>query len=72
MLQPYAESYELPFPVLPATAALRSGETPFGPIKELPSRYLFGRNGELKIAWAGVADPASLIAAVEKEVATSP
>lgn len=72
VLKPYADSYELPFPVLPATELMRSGQSPFGPIRQIPSRFLFGRNGTLTAAWAGLADPKSLLKAVEREVATSP
>lgn len=71
VLRPFAEQYELPYPLVWASDELRAGETVFGRVSELPTRFLFGRDGSLVLAFAGVADPKELMAAVEKVVATS-
>jgi thiol-disulfide isomerase/thioredoxin len=54
VLDPFAQSYELPGPLLVADDRLRAGETPFGLIRELPSRVLFGRDGRPVLAFSGV------------------
>ncbi len=40
----------------------------FGPIKQLPTRFIYKRDGTLSFAYAGVADPKSLITLIEKEL----
>ena len=47
VLRPFAEEYALPYPLLTAPQELRDGRTPFGRISELPTRFLFGRDGLL-------------------------
>jgi thiol-disulfide isomerase/thioredoxin len=66
VLEPFAMGYELPGPLVVADDRLRGGETPFGRIRELPSRVLFGRDGKPVLAFAGVAafeDLAKVVAA---------
>lgn len=66
VLTPFAEGYELPWPLIVSDEALRAGETPFGRIRELPSRLLFGRDGRVALGFSGVAaydDLAKVVAA---------
>lgn len=66
VLDPFAQGYELPGPLVVADDRLRDGETPFGRIRELPSRVLFGREGKPVLAFAGMAayeDLAKVVAA---------
>lgn len=53
VLEPFQEHYRLPFPVLPADAAVREGRTDFGPIKELPALALLDAEGRVAAAWTG-------------------
>jgi thiol-disulfide isomerase/thioredoxin len=55
VLTPFSDAYALKFPLIVADEPVRNGETPFGRIRELPSRVLFGRDGELVAAYSGVA-----------------
>jgi len=66
VLAPFADYYALPFPLLSADEALRSGDTPFGKVGALPTFFLFDRRGELLAAWEGMAEPARLEKAVRK------
>jgi peroxiredoxin len=68
VLRPFAEEYKLPYPLLRAPDELRDGKTPFGRISELPTRFLFGRDGKLLLAFSGVADPKQLIENVTNAV----
>ena len=43
VLEPFAEGYNLKVPLIVGDDRIRSGETVFGRIRELPSRILFGR-----------------------------
>jgi thiol-disulfide isomerase/thioredoxin len=69
VLEPFARGYKLGGPVLVADAPLRSGETPFGRIRELPTRMLFGRDGALVVGFTGVAQFEDLERLVAGEVA---
>ncbi len=71
VLTPFAEGYQFTAPLLVSTPRLRNGETLFGRIRELPSRMLFGRDGRLVVAWAGVSGYPELDALVRKELAAS-
>jgi thiol-disulfide isomerase/thioredoxin len=65
-LDPFAQGYELTWPLIVADERILSGDTPFGRIRELPSRLLFGRDGRLVVGYSGVAafeDLAKLVAA---------
>jgi len=66
VLGPFAEHYALPFPVLVASPRIREGQSPFGPIRELPTTVLLARDGSLLAAYTGVADPAALSRLVEQ------
>lgn len=68
VLRPFAEQYSLPYPLVWASDEIRNGETVFGRVHELPTRYLFGRDGTLVLAFSGVAEPKELMAAVAKVV----
>ncbi|MBS1150789.1 MAG: Thioredoxin [Myxococcaceae bacterium] len=68
VLEPFAEMNELRLPLIVADDQVRAGETPFGPIKQLPTRFIFRRDGTLSFAYAGVAEPKALIEAVEREL----
>ena len=68
VLRPFAQEYALPYPLLLPSQELRDGRAPFGRISELPTRFLFGRDGQLVTAFAGVADPAQLMRFVRETV----
>ncbi len=68
VLRPFAEQYALPYPLVWASDELRNGETVFGRVHELPTRFLFARDGTLVLAFSGVAEPKELITAVGKVV----
>lgn len=69
VLEPFATSYALGYPLVVANDALRDGETPFGHIRELPTRVLFGRAGQVVAAYAGVIPWPELRQAVTDELA---
>ncbi len=60
VLEPFAREYQLPFPLLVADDRIRQGQTAFGPIASLPASFLFGRDGRLITAFAGLLVPAEL------------
>ena len=68
VLDPFAEGYKLTVPLLVGDDRLRSGETVFGRIRELPSRILFGRGGEIVVGFSGVAKYEDLERLVASEV----
>jgi thiol-disulfide isomerase/thioredoxin len=68
LLRPFAEYQKFPYPLVEATEFIRSGDTVFGRIRELPTRYVFARDGSLALAYSGVADPSALISEVKKLV----
>ena len=72
VLRPFAEQYALPYPLVWASDEVRNGETIFGRIHELPARFLFGRDGQLVLAFSGVAEPKELITAVGKVLEAPP
>ncbi|MBK7863319.1 MAG: TlpA family protein disulfide reductase [Archangiaceae bacterium] len=72
VLRPFAEQYALPYPLVWASDELRAGQTVFGRVNELPTRFLFARDGSLALAFSGVADPQALITAVQKVVEARP
>lgn len=69
VLEPFAEGYGLTVPLLVGDDRLRSGETVFGRIRELPSRVLFGRSGDLVVGYSGIAQYESLDRLVVSEIA---
>lgn len=71
VLEPFAEGYALEVPLIIGDDRIRSGETVFGRIRELPSRILFGRGGELVVGFAGVAKYEDLERLVASEVSKS-
>jgi len=54
VLDPFVETYALTCPVVVSNERLRSGETPFGLIRELPTRLIFGRDGRFIDGYTGV------------------
>jgi thiol-disulfide isomerase/thioredoxin len=72
VLGPFAAMEKLDMPLVIANDRVRAGETPFGPIKELPSRVLFARDGSVVVGYAGVADVQQVLDLVKREVERSP
>lgn len=66
VLEPFASGYKLECPLLIADSRLLNGETAFGRIRELPSRVLFARSGEIAAAYSGVTTWDALNAVVQK------
>jgi hypothetical protein len=54
MLEPFARQYALSYPLMVASAPLLAGQTPVGRIRELPTRVLFGGDGQVLGAYAGL------------------
>ncbi len=54
VLDPFAESYSMKWPLVVSNARLRSGDTPFGLVRELPTRLIFGRDGRYIDGYTGV------------------
>ncbi len=54
VLDPFAASYSLQCPLVVSDERLRAGQTPFGHIRELPTRFLFGRDGRLVDGYTGI------------------
>jgi thiol-disulfide isomerase/thioredoxin len=72
VLRPFAETFELELPLLVGDDALRAGQTPFGHLRELPTRVLFGRDGSPVVGFTGVARYQDLARLVETELARPP
>ncbi len=68
-LLPFAQAYQLEDRLLVASPEVRRGDSPFGKIREVPSYFLFGRNGNQVVAYSGVAAPGSVEALIRKEIA---
>lgn len=66
VLRPFAEQYELQFPLVLADERIRRGETPFGPIRELPTTFLLARDGSVLAAFTGLASQKALSELVER------
>jgi thiol-disulfide isomerase/thioredoxin len=71
VLDPFAEGYKLTAPLIVADDRLRAGQTMFGRIRELPSRVLFGRSGEVVVGYSGVSKYEDLDRVVAAEVRKS-
>lgn len=72
VLEPFAREYALPFPLLVADQRIRDGQTAFGHISSLPSSVLFGRDGRLIAAFAGLPVPAQLDELIARALDESP
>jgi peroxiredoxin len=66
VLEPFAKSAEVPYPVLVASEEVREGDTPYGRITELPTTFLLDRRGKLAAAWTGPIEPAAIEKAVSE------
>ena len=71
VLDPFAEAYKLSAPLLIADDRIRSGESVFGRIRELPTRLLFGRSGKLVLGYSGVSKYEDLERVVAQEISQS-
>jgi thiol-disulfide isomerase/thioredoxin len=59
-LGPWAEAFPMPGPLLLADERTLAGRTPVGLVREVPTRFLFGRGGDLKLSYTGVLPYAEL------------
>ncbi|WP_141331997.1 TlpA disulfide reductase family protein [Myxococcus sp. AB025B] len=66
VLQPFADHYASPYPVLLASERIIDGRSPFGPIKGLPTTVLLDRRGRAVAGWQGVEGHADVAKAIEK------
>jgi thiol-disulfide isomerase/thioredoxin len=66
VLGPFAEREQPPFPVLIADDVIRSGQSAFGKIPEVPVSYLVGRDGKLLAAWPGLVGSKRLESGIEE------
>lgn len=72
VLDPFAIATGGEVPVVVADEALRRGDSPYGPLRELPARFLFARDGKLLKAWTGASDPARLRELIEEALTEAP
>ncbi len=68
VLEPFAAMNAAGLPLIVANDRIRLGDTPFGKIVELPTRFVFRKNGTLSFAYAGVGTPGALADALGKEL----
>jgi thiol-disulfide isomerase/thioredoxin len=71
VLGPFAEHYQLRYPVLVADEHIITGQSPFGPIIALPTSFILDRQGRAVAAWQGVAGHEDLAKAIEKALKQS-
>jgi peroxiredoxin len=60
VLEPFAESYGLGFPLLIADNEVRAGRSAFGEITQLPTTFVLDRQGKVAAAYTGPANPKGL------------
>jgi thiol-disulfide isomerase/thioredoxin len=65
VLTPFALHERPQFPILIADDEVRSGQSAFGKIPEVPVSYLLGRDGELLAAWPGLVGAKRLESGIE-------
>jgi thiol-disulfide isomerase/thioredoxin len=65
-LEPFANQYALPFPVLLSDEPMQKGRSAYGLIPSLPSTFLLDKEGQVAGAWKGMAGHARVSQAVEK------
>lgn len=70
VLAPFAEMNALEFPILVPNASVREGRSAFGQIRQLPTTFLFDRDGKVVEVWEGPAEPAKLRAFIKKHLGT--
>lgn len=66
VLLPFAEHYELRYPVLVADERILSGQSVFGTIVALPTSFILDREGRVVAAWQGLAGHEDVAKAIEK------
>jgi len=66
VLSPFADHYQLRYPVLIADEGIISGQSIFGQIVVLPTTLLLDRQGRAVAAWQAVAGYEELATAIEK------
>ena len=64
VLRPFEQASSLPFPILVADEYLRSGRSPYGVIRSVPTSVMLDREGRIAAAYEGPADPLELERAV--------
>lgn len=69
VLEPFADYYELPFPLLVAGDRIRSGQSAFGKLAGLPTTFVIGRDGRPTAAVQGIVRKADLAREIEKALA---
>ncbi len=72
VLVPFAESNAIGAPVFAVTDDILSGQSRFGRLRELPARFVFGRDGRLAVAYSGVAQPREFEVFIRRELNRSP
>ncbi|MDQ3266285.1 MAG: TlpA family protein disulfide reductase [Myxococcota bacterium] len=68
VLEPFADHYQLTFPMLVADQRIRKGESAFGEIRILPHTFLISRQGDLRAMFQGIASPSELEDLVRREL----
>ena len=54
VLEPFQREYQLSFPILLPSQAVREGKSAFGQISTLPASFVFGRDGQLLSVFGGL------------------
>ena len=65
ILEPFAQQFAPPFPVLVSDERMQKGGSSFGLIPALPTTVLLDRRGDVAGAWQGVAPHGAMAQAVE-------
>lgn len=68
VLEPFSAMNAPSLPLIVANEHVRLGDTPFGKISELPTRFVFRKDGTMAFAYAGVAPPGALKDAISAEL----
>lgn len=66
VLEPFAYTMEVNYPVLIADERISEGRSAFGPIRELPTTFVLDRDGKALGAWQGVAPHKAVAEAIER------
>lgn len=72
VLAPFSEMNAIEFPILVPSTSIRDGQSPFGPIRQLPTTFLFDRDGKLIEVWEGPAEPAKLREFLKRHLGSCP
>jgi hypothetical protein len=68
VLEPFAEHYQLNFPLLLPSDEIRAGKSIFGPVEALPTTFVFAADGRVIAAYNGAIPAPDFEQLLEKAV----